>query len=54
MTDRNGETYLQGILPDEVVEIDWATHGTADDPVLIAAQEWLASQPACNAVTPGA
>ncbi len=52
MTDRNGETYLQGIPPDEVVEIDWATHGTADDPVLIAAQEWLASQPACAGATP--
>jgi C-terminal processing protease CtpA/Prc len=52
MTDRNGETYLQGILPDEVVEIDWATHGTANDPVILAAQEWLASQPACAGATP--
>jgi hypothetical protein len=54
MSDRNGKTYMQGIPPDEVVEIDWAAHGTDHDPVILAAEEWLAAQPACAGKTPGA
>lgn len=47
MVDRNGETHLEGIRPDEPVNINWSTYGTAEDPVMIAAQEWLLTQPAC-------
>lgn len=52
MTDRSGMTYPTGIAPDEHVPIDWETFGTDADPVLQAAEAWLAQQPACSAGTP--
>ncbi|HEV2526969.1 MAG TPA: S41 family peptidase [Thermomicrobiales bacterium] len=51
MTDRDGQTYMDGIPPDEPVVIDWQTCGTDDDPVLGAAMDWLATQPGCASGT---
>lgn len=39
--DRTGRTYDAPLLPDQPVEIDWTRVGTADDPVLQAALQWL-------------
>lgn len=39
--DRNGMMYPEGIEPDETIEIQWATFGTSDDPVIIRAKQWL-------------
>jgi carboxyl-terminal processing protease len=50
--DRTGKVYDGPINPDEVVLIDWSTFGTAQDPVLNAANTWLASQPSCAGRTP--
>lgn len=47
MMDRSGQTYLTGIVPDEVVIGDWSTFGTENDPVIQAASEWLLAQDAC-------
>lgn len=48
MTDRTGATHLEGVEPDEGVATDWATFGTADDPVIAAAVAWVGLQPACG------
>ncbi|MGN6483322.1 MAG: S41 family peptidase, partial [Thermomicrobiales bacterium] len=47
MMDRSGQTYLTGIVPDEVVIGGADTFGTSGDPVIQAASQWLLSQPAC-------
>jgi C-terminal processing protease CtpA/Prc len=39
--DRAGRVYDGPLAPDEPVETDWTRFGTADDPVLQAAVEWL-------------
>ena len=48
MTDRTGATHLEGIEPDEPVATDWAAFGTAYDPVIAAAVNWLAQQTSCR------
>ncbi len=45
--DRSGKVYNGSIMPDEPVSIDWQHLGDTDDPVILAAQNWLATQPAC-------
>jgi C-terminal processing protease CtpA/Prc len=47
-TDRNGNIYKGPILPDESVKIDWAQFGTDQDPVILAAMEWLKTQLECK------
>lgn len=47
MADRTGTTHVNGIEPDVTVPIDWTVYGTAKDPVIQAALEWLNDQPAC-------
>jgi len=51
ITDRNSDTYIGGIEPDEIVRTDWTIYGTADDPVIQAATEWLEQQPGCAQAT---
>jgi carboxyl-terminal processing protease len=46
--DRNGKTYEGAITPDAGVKTDWSQFGTAQDPVIQAAQSWLQTQPACK------
>lgn len=46
--DRQGNVYNGPITPDEMVAIDWQHLGDADDPVIAAALDWLATQPACT------
>lgn len=45
--DRAGKLYDEPISPDEKVIIDWRRLGRPDDPVIMAAQEWLAAQLVC-------
>jgi C-terminal processing protease CtpA/Prc len=52
MADRTDTTHMGGIAPDEAARTDWATYGSADDPAIQAATEWLEKQPACAAATP--
>jgi carboxyl-terminal processing protease len=47
-TDRNGNVYKSPIQPDEHVNIDWAQFGTDQDPVILAAMDWLKAQPECK------
>ncbi|MGC4108167.1 MAG: S41 family peptidase [Thermomicrobiales bacterium] len=51
MMDRSGQTFLTGIVPDEVVVGSADTFGTEDDPVIQAASQWLLSQEACAGAT---
>jgi C-terminal processing protease CtpA/Prc len=46
-TDRTGQVYDGPIIPDEVVSTDWTLFGSDHDPVILAAREWLLSQPDC-------
>jgi carboxyl-terminal processing protease len=46
--DRAGRIYKGPILPDETVTTDWEKFGTDQDPVILAAQSWLFSQPDCT------
>ena len=46
--DRNGNVYSSSITPDVPVAIDWSTFGTEQDPVILAARDWLQSQSACK------
>jgi carboxyl-terminal processing protease len=39
--DRTGQTYESPLLPDHHVTIDWTELGTANDPLLQAAVQWL-------------
>lgn len=48
MTDRTGATHSDGVEPDEPVATDWTTYGTAEDPVIAAAMDWLGQQPVCG------
>lgn len=45
--DRTGIVYGSSIAPDVFVETDWSKFGTQQDPVILAAMEWLQSQTAC-------
>lgn len=45
--DRNGTIYNSPITPDMLVATDWSKFGTEQDPVILAAMEWLQSQTAC-------
>jgi len=47
-TDRNGNVYKSPFIPDEEVKIDWAKFGTDQDPVILAALNWLTAQPDCK------
>ncbi|HET9368829.1 MAG TPA: S41 family peptidase [Vicinamibacterales bacterium] len=46
--DRHGQPRDGAIAPDETHAIDWSRIGAADDPVLLAAGEWLRGQMACR------
>jgi carboxyl-terminal processing protease len=46
--DRAGATYDGPVTPDQTVGIDWTHVGDGEDPTLIAATTWLATQPACR------
>lgn len=47
--DRTGHVYPEApIAPDQTVTPDWTRFGTAGDPVIVAAQQWLQSQAACQ------
>jgi carboxyl-terminal processing protease len=45
--DRTGQIYDGPIVPDEVMSIDWSLFGSDRDPVILAARDWLLSQPEC-------
>lgn len=45
--DRSGTVYNGAIIPDEPVPTDWQQLGIANDPAIIATQQWLAAQPSC-------
>lgn len=45
--DRTGRVYSEPIAPDQVVATDWTRFGADTDAVVLAAQDWLAQQPAC-------
>lgn len=45
--DRMGHTYDSPLLPDYPVRTDWTQLGTADDPVLQAAIQWLQEEEGC-------
>lgn len=47
-TDRDGNPYKGPIIPDERVNIDWAQFGTDQDPVILAAMDWLNTQTECK------
>jgi len=47
-TDRNGKLYDGPILSDENVKTDWVQFGTDQDPVILAALDWLKTQPECG------
>ncbi len=46
--DRKGSTYEGAIPPDFQVTIDWRQFGSDQDPVILAAQDWLRNQSACK------
>ena len=46
--DRTGRIYKGSIMPDEIVATDWQKFGTDQDPVILAAQNWLLNQPDCT------
>ena len=46
--DRMGRIYDGPIAPDEVVPTDWTLFGSERDPVILAARDWLLSQPNCS------
>jgi C-terminal processing protease CtpA/Prc len=45
--DRNGNIYGSSIASDVPITIDWSKFGTEQDPVILAAMDWLQSQSAC-------
>ena len=45
--DRDGRPYTGYLRADEYVQTDWTQFGTDQDPVLIAANHWLQTQPEC-------
>lgn len=46
--DASGNFAPTHIEPDVVIPTDYATYGTDEDPVIIAAHEWLLTQPECK------
>jgi C-terminal processing protease CtpA/Prc len=46
--DRNGKNYEDPIPPDVSINTVWSQFGTGQDPVILAAQDWLQTQPACK------
>lgn len=46
--DRAGTRYEEVIPPDETVATDWARFGSAEDPVIAAAQRWLTATSAAK------
>jgi len=46
--DRKGTTYAGPIPPDFQVPTDWSQFGSDQDPVILAAQDWLRTQTACK------
>ncbi len=44
LTDRNGRTYPDGLIPDQPIVLDWTRHATPSDPALNAALSWLNTQ----------
>ena len=54
MTDRSGTTHLEGVVPDEIIPIDWETYGTSDDATLQAAIDWLHGEATTSDGTPTA
>jgi C-terminal processing protease CtpA/Prc len=46
--DSHNKVYKGPILPDESVKIDWSQFGTDQDPVILAAMDWLKTQPECQ------
>jgi carboxyl-terminal processing protease len=46
--DRKGNIYKGPIPPDEPVKIDWSQFGSDQDPVILAALDWLKTQPGCK------
>jgi len=46
--DRTGQVYDRPIPPDQAIDMDWPEFGTAQDPVLAAALDWLRAQPGCG------
>jgi len=46
--DRDGQPYTGYLRADEYVQTDWTQFGTDQDPVLIAANNWLQTQPECG------
>ena len=47
-TDRKGTSYNGPIFPDEIIHTDWSQFGTDQDPVILAALDWLNTQPECG------
>lgn len=47
-TDRNGTSYKDPIYPDENIPTHWSQFGTVQDPVILAALDWLNTQPECG------
>jgi C-terminal processing protease CtpA/Prc len=47
-TDRKGASYQGPIYPDENISTDWSQFGTDQDPVILAALDWLNTQPECG------
>jgi carboxyl-terminal processing protease len=47
-TDRSGKVYKGPIPPDEPVKIDWSQFGTDQDPLIVAALDWLKTQSECK------
>jgi C-terminal processing protease CtpA/Prc len=45
--DRNGTVYNGPIVPDVLIQTDWSTFGTEQDPVIQAAMDWHHSQSTC-------
>ncbi len=44
--DRTNQVYPEAIIPDEILPIDWYRYGQADDPLIVAAIQWLQTQTA--------
>jgi C-terminal processing protease CtpA/Prc len=47
--DRNGQKRDGAITPDQLVASDWSRLNAADDPIMIAAGQWLRAQSSCQA-----
>ena len=49
MVNARGETYPEGVIPDENVTVVYdGRYGTQDDPVVQAALEWLEAEYGCT------